>query len=104
MIRRPPRSTLFPYTTLFRSRGHEAAWLAAAAFLAAAAARLLHFEPILIGLAAGGYLENVAPVESGRLRHELNRSAPVVYIIFFALAGAGAGLGLPAPLWALALV
>src|SRR5437762_4805834 len=24
MTRRPPRSTLFPYTTLFRSRGHEA--------------------------------------------------------------------------------
>src|SRR5690348_17987754 len=23
MIRRPPRSTLFPYTTLFRSRGDE---------------------------------------------------------------------------------
>src|SRR2546430_8994133 len=23
MIRRPPRSTLFPYTTLFRSRGHR---------------------------------------------------------------------------------
>src|SRR3712207_7934648 len=23
MIRRPPRSTLFPYTTLFRSRGRE---------------------------------------------------------------------------------
>src|SRR5256885_9979709 len=23
MIRRPPRSTLFPYTTLFRSRGEE---------------------------------------------------------------------------------
>src|SRR2546427_6337771 len=23
MIRRPPRSTLFPYTTLFRSRFHE---------------------------------------------------------------------------------
>src|SRR5258708_22243608 len=23
MIRRPPRSTLFPYTTLFRSREHE---------------------------------------------------------------------------------
>src|ERR1044071_9957737 len=27
MIRRPPRSTLFPYTTLFRSvRGGEAGW------------------------------------------------------------------------------
>src|SRR2546426_9137239 len=25
MIRRPPRSTLFPYTTLFRSLGHSAA-------------------------------------------------------------------------------
>src|SRR5690349_22549014 len=25
MIRRPPRSTLFPYTTLFRSRNHAAA-------------------------------------------------------------------------------
>src|SRR2546430_7319071 len=24
MIRRPPRSTLFPYTTLFRSKGHGA--------------------------------------------------------------------------------
>src|SRR2546430_13721521 len=23
MIRRPPRSTLFPYTTLFRSKAHE---------------------------------------------------------------------------------
>src|SRR2546430_12911809 len=27
MIRRPPRSTLFPYTTLFRSRLHDSALL-----------------------------------------------------------------------------
>src|SRR3712207_7514433 len=27
MIRRPPRSTLFPYTTLFRSPGHNVASL-----------------------------------------------------------------------------
>src|SRR5256885_13045229 len=26
MIRRPPRSTLFPYTTLFRSRQKEGKW------------------------------------------------------------------------------
>src|SRR5690349_23239359 len=26
MIRRPPRSTLFPYTTLFRSRASKTAW------------------------------------------------------------------------------
>src|SRR2546430_3607631 len=26
MIRRPPRSTLFPYTTLFRSRAFDTGW------------------------------------------------------------------------------
>src|SRR3712207_3214655 len=39
MIRRPPRSTLFPYTTLFRSfAGEEAAVLEAAVALARACA------------------------------------------------------------------
>src|SRR2546430_13123833 len=37
MIRRPPRSTLFPYTTLFRSRvngmAHDAVWTHANQFL-----------------------------------------------------------------------
>src|SRR5690349_23652781 len=27
MIRRPPRSTLFPYTTLFRSEGQHETWI-----------------------------------------------------------------------------
>src|SRR5256885_9799404 len=27
MIRRPPRSTLFPYTTLFRSQGRNKTWI-----------------------------------------------------------------------------
>src|SRR2546427_8994298 len=31
MIRRPPRSTLFPYTTLFRSNANEMAWTVALA-------------------------------------------------------------------------
>src|SRR3712207_7724336 len=38
MIRRPPRSTLFPYTTLFRSRAHAREALRA---IDAQAARLL---------------------------------------------------------------
>src|SRR5256885_10700451 len=38
MIRRPPRSTLFPYTTLFRSMSVAGAWARAAA---AAASRAL---------------------------------------------------------------
>src|SRR5256885_3772051 len=29
MIRRPPRSTLFPYTTLFRSKASQPAWSSA---------------------------------------------------------------------------
>src|SRR5260370_23357635 len=33
MIRRPPRSTLFPYTTLFRSEGEVAAVVGAENFL-----------------------------------------------------------------------
>src|SRR3989475_13147228 len=40
MIRRPPRSTLFPYTTLFRSGGH---------------ARLRRRDHGVRGHAAGGY-------------------------------------------------
>src|SRR3712207_9066837 len=38
MIRRPPRSTLFPYTTLFRSMAHHG-WLETAQSLSALAAR-----------------------------------------------------------------
>src|SRR3712207_9073033 len=34
MIRRPPRSTLFPYTTLFRSAGHATSGLVTAFVLA----------------------------------------------------------------------
>src|SRR3712207_8313159 len=37
MIRRPPRSTLFPYTTLFRSGGDD--WLARCALLVLVALR-----------------------------------------------------------------
>src|SRR5256885_12329626 len=41
MIRRPPRSTLFPYTTLFRSQGQRRDWAGATSAHAArrAAAR-----------------------------------------------------------------
>src|SRR5258705_7894930 len=31
MIRRPPRSTLFPYTTLFRSHGRASRWVLSSA-------------------------------------------------------------------------
>src|SRR3712207_7305631 len=44
MIRRPPRSTLFPYTTLFRSP-HDRRVLAVVLVVATAHARLAEAEP-----------------------------------------------------------
>src|SRR5258708_26571153 len=56
MIRRPPRSTLFPYTTLFRSgleRVHEVGVLRAHGLTPAQVWGLITSETGLIGLAAG---------------------------------------------------
>src|SRR3712207_9414933 len=58
MIRRPPRSTLFPYTTLFRSRvsdlkaGLEALSERATRELAAASARIKELEATVASEAA----------------------------------------------------
>src|SRR3712207_8848792 len=56
MIRRPPRSTLFPNTTLFRSAPAIAAAFAAFAPAVAAAAAVAALFPLFAGLAAGGAL------------------------------------------------
>src|SRR3989442_14820715 len=63
MIRRPPRSTLFPYTTLFRSLSAVSGWLAAWILLMVAG----YFEAIDGAMArrfqmvsrAGGFLDSV---------------------------------------------
>src|SRR2546430_15130860 len=57
MIRRPPRSTLFPYTTLFRSAGEVAA-TAFGEFLQASAIVLR--TPTLIWMFLGGALVTFA--------------------------------------------
>src|SRR2546430_16078723 len=46
MIRRPPRSTLFPYTTLFRSRmtGWRLGWLAVPAGLVSDLGKLIEYN------------------------------------------------------------
>src|SRR2546429_4590508 len=56
MIRRPPRSTLFPYTTLFRSIvAHGRAMLESVARAAARKPHVLHFRvPINQEIAARG--------------------------------------------------
>src|SRR5256885_13965569 len=67
MIRRPPRSTLFPYTTLFRSLGERLApeRLVDLAALAPGAA------PVLPALDPGGDLLEIG--EQHSVRHEARR-------------------------------
>src|SRR5256885_10688579 len=50
MIRRPPRSTLFPYTTLFRSRRYKAAMPVGGADELIASGRGTQFDPDLTDL------------------------------------------------------
>src|SRR5688572_31055838 len=60
MIRRPPRSTLFPYTTLFRS-GLIPGIAMGAALGRLAAHQLFNVhpvDPLAIGLVAGGFLRS----------------------------------------------
>src|SRR3712207_9157082 len=68
MIRRPPRSTLFPYTTLFRSDGPVAIPLRAA--------RAARAAPEVPGLRARGRLVPGQPARAhGRLLVPLRRRA-----------------------------
>src|SRR5688572_32338790 len=74
MIRRPPRSTLFPYTTLFRSWG-------AASGLAGAAGLVIFFRTL-----ARGVMSVIAPVTAvtaDRKSTRLNSShSQISYAVF----------------------
>jgi Kef-type K+ transport system membrane component KefB len=48
----------------------------------------LGFDPLLIALAAGFFMENVIEVETSKLVHEIEAASLPVYVVFFALAGA----------------
>src|SRR3712207_7515532 len=65
MIRRPPRSTLFPYTTLFRS------WVKALALEDRNGRRAVLVTSDLVGVSKGMYDRLCAAVEK---RHGLSRS------------------------------
>src|SRR2546427_12513313 len=79
MIRRPPRSTLFPYTTLFRSasasapsRARALLWLAVAAACTAAAIGIWTLGPHH----AGAETEDPPPSAAGQVRADGVRVAP----------------------------
>src|SRR3712207_9264773 len=69
MIRRPPRSTLFPYTTLFRSESGETKGAVAYRSLIVSDARLT-YAGVDTFLAGGGPIEQPDLV---RAAHELAR-------------------------------
>src|SRR5688572_32513739 len=74
MIRRPPRSTLFPYTTLFRSRAQEAE---RPAFVLAAADRGDGIERQLVG----GLLLVVLDRKSTRLNSSHSQISYAVFCL-----------------------
>src|SRR3712207_9005315 len=68
MIRRPPRSTLFPYTTLFRSRGNGPL-----------------FWPVIAGVVALDFVKKrmaVAALVPQRLPHELFGEAVRLTLVY----------------------
>src|SRR5256885_2929783 len=78
MIRPPPRSTLFPYTTLFRSapaeHGTAVASLMvgrASAFHGAAPGSALYVVDVFCGLPAGGAVDWVAEAFAWRVREQV---------------------------------
>src|SRR3712207_7661609 len=83
MIRRPPRSTLFPYTTLFRSHGGQT--LAAQPHALAGLRAGLHLEPYLL-VVDGRNLHIAAQGCRGEVRSEEHtselQSANISYAVF----------------------
>src|SRR3712207_8007560 len=63
MIRRPPRSTLFPYTTLFRSAAARALRLRGAITRGGRLVRRLEFGPAGVGRGASHALRTVVTVD-----------------------------------------
>jgi Kef-type K+ transport system membrane component KefB len=88
---------------LKRVPGGAALFLLVVAFVAAEVGRRLHFDPLLLCLAAGVFLRNATAV-GARIHRDVEFSALPVYVVFFAVAGATLHLdvllvvGLPAAL------
>src|SRR2546430_5310493 len=80
MIRRPPRSTLFPYTTLFRSladtvRQVRRAVQGGASLADALAQHPRYFDPLFIAMVSAGELSGALDVVFARLSEHVEESA-----------------------------
>src|SRR5256885_13029503 len=88
MIRRPPRSTLFPYTTLFRSRlrSRSAAGIAGSAPASVVVVGLAKLEPMLDHRAdLGARLRVLEALHRDRKSTRLNSSHLVISYAVFCL-------------------
>lgn len=57
-------------------------------FVVAEAGRAYHLDPLLVGLSAGLFLENVSPVSGHEVVHETEIAAMPTFAVFFAVVGA----------------
>jgi Kef-type K+ transport system membrane component KefB len=57
-------------------------------FVIAEGSAALHVDPLLIGLTAGLFLENISPVSGEEVVHETEAAATPVFTLFFAVIGA----------------
>jgi len=57
-------------------------------FVVAEAGRAFHLDPLLVGLTAGLFLENVSPVSGHEVVHETEIAAMPTFAVFFAVVGA----------------
>src|SRR2546425_9559189 len=85
MIRRPPRSTLFPYTTLFRSpaRLHESRELALGAVFENAIIRLVREKHIPAGITSRPFreLETAGMCFSRRSEEHTSELQSLAYLV-----------------------
>lgn len=89
---------------LKRVKGGGALFIVAVAFVMAEVGRRMHFDPLLVALAAGMFIRNMTEV-ADRLHREIESASLPVYVTFFAVTGAGVHLdallvvGLPAAIF-----
>jgi len=92
-------------TQYLRVIQHHLVWLLVIlAFVVSQLVRLTGMDAVLVGLAAGCALRNLAPEHSERVRAELKRCAIPVYVVFFALAGSNLRFDALDDMWPWALL
>jgi Kef-type K+ transport system membrane component KefB len=72
---------------LRKVRGGEALFVLLVAFVIAEVGQRLHFDPLLVALAAGMFVRNLTPT-GDELHRQIEATSLPVYILFFAAAGA----------------